>query len=306
MRFDFFTLKLFVALAEERSIAGAAAREHVVASAASKRLAQLEGDFGVTLFVRHAKGVDLTPAGTALLQRARDILRSIEATEHEVADYAQDGFAHVRLVANHSSLVQFLPGDLAAFLDVHPRVKIDLAERFSVDVARVVGDGVADVGIFCSPAAPTGLAVLPYRRDELVLVVPRGHPLAGGGDVAFRDTLPFEFVGFFPNLLIESVYPAVASRSRSRVRVQIVNFDATCRMVRAGLGVALVPVGSAQPHLADGGLVLVHLSDPWVHRQSRICFRDGDEGRPGVRDLAAFLAGRAAADAGPAPDGAGR
>ncbi|HEX4883596.1 MAG TPA: LysR family transcriptional regulator, partial [Casimicrobiaceae bacterium] len=164
MRIDFFTLKLFVALAEERSIAGAAAREHVVASAASKRLAQLEDDFGVTLFMRHAKGVELTPAGNALLQRARDILRSVEATEHEVADYAQDGFAHVRVAVNHSSLVQFLPGDLAAFFAGHPRVKVDLAERFSVDVARAVADGAADLGIFCSPVAPTGLAVLPYRR----------------------------------------------------------------------------------------------------------------------------------------------
>jgi DNA-binding transcriptional LysR family regulator len=294
MRFDFFTLKLFVALAEERSIAGAAAREHVVASAASKRLAQLESDFGVTLFVRHAKGVDLTPAGTALLQRARDILRSIEATEHEVADYAQDGYAHLRLVANHSSLVQFLPGDLAAFLAAHPRVKVDLNERFSIDVARLVAGGVADVGILSSPVTPVGLVVLPYRRDELVLVVPPGHPLAGATNVNFRDTQPYEFVGFFPNLSIEPVYPAVASRSRSRVRVQIANFDATCRMVRAGLGIALVPLGSARPHLADGGLALVHLTDPWVHRQSRICHREGDDIRAGARDLATFLSARAA------------
>jgi DNA-binding transcriptional LysR family regulator len=78
------------------------------------------------------------------------------------------------------------------------------------------------------------------------------------------------------------------------VRVQIANFDATCRMVKAGLGIALVPLGSAQPHLVDGALALVHLTDPWVRRQSRICFRDEGDVRPSVRELATFLSKRSA------------
>jgi DNA-binding transcriptional LysR family regulator len=291
MRLDFFTLKLFVAVAEERSIAQAAAREHVVASAASKRLAELEADLGVVLLTRHAKGVDLTPAGTALLARARDILRSIEATAHEVKDFAADGTAHIRLAANHSSLVQFLPGDLAAFVAAHPRTRIDIAERFSVDVVRAVAEGAADVGVYCSPVPAHGMASFPYRHDELVLAVARDHPLAAAECVAFAEATAYDFIGYFPNLSIEAVYPAVATRVASRVRVQIANFDATCRMAKAGLGLALVPLGSATPHFADGELVCVRLSDGWAHRQLELCVREPiADTRPSARQLVEFLA----------------
>ncbi|MCC7113982.1 MAG: LysR family transcriptional regulator [Burkholderiales bacterium] len=293
MRLDFFTLKLFVAVSEEKSIARAAAREHVVASAASKRLAQLESDLGASLLVRHAKGVELTPAGVALLARARDILRSVETTEREIADFGADGSAQLTLAANHSALVQFLPGDLAAYAARHPRTRIELSERYSVDVTRAVADGLADVGVFCSPVSPRGLATLPYRRDELVLVVPRGHALAKRRRIAFADAAACEFIGYFPTPSVDSVYPAVASRVRSRVRIRIANFDATCRMAKAGLGIALLPLGSAGPHLADGELVALRLTDRWVHRRLRVCVRAGTAAARGARDLAEFLSARA-------------
>ena len=289
MRFDFFTLKLFVAVAEERSIARAAAREHVVPSAVSKRLAYLEGELAVELLTRHAKGIDLTAAGAALLPRARDILRSVEATAQEVSDFAADGTAHIRLAANHSSLVQFLPDDLALFLGAHPRTKIDLTERYSVDVVRAVADGVADVGIYCAPVSSLGVVSFSYRQDELVLAVPRGHALAGTESIPFADAIGYEFVGYFPNLSIESVYPAIASRAASRVRVQIANFDATCRMVKAGLGLALVPLGSARPHIADGRLVCVHLTDAWAQRQLRLCLRESGPARESTRQFVDYL-----------------
>jgi len=289
MRLDLVSLKLYVAVAEERSIARAAAREHMVASAASKRLAALESSLGVDLLRRHAKGVDLTPAGAVLLARARDILRSVDATSREVGEFAADGYAHVRLAANHSSVVQFLPGDLAAFLAAHPRTKIDLTESFSVDVVRAVAAGLVDVGVFCAPVAPQGVVSFPYRRDELVLAVPHRHPLARRRRVAFADAIPYDFVGFFPTLSIESVYPALASRARSRVRVNIANFDATCRMVKAGLGITLVPRGIAAPHFADSRLVPVRLTDAWAHRQLRLCLRESGAPRASAHEFVDFL-----------------
>jgi len=300
MRLDLLSLKLYVAVAEERSIARAAAREHVVASAASKRLAALESGLGVDLLRRHAKGVDLTPAGVVLLARARDILRSVDATSREVGEFAADGYAHIRLVANHSSVVQFLPEDLAAFLAAHPRTRIDLTESFSVDVVRAVAGGLADVGVFCAPVAPQGVVSFPYRRDELVLAVPHRHPLARRRRIAFADAIPYDFVGFFPTLSIESVYPSLASQARSRVRVNIANFDATCRMVKAGLGIALVPGGIAAPHFADARLVPVRLTDRWAHRQLRLCLRESGEPRESARQFVDFLMALAARSTRPA------
>lgn len=293
MRLDLFSLRLFIAVAEERSIARAAAREHVVASAVSKRLAALESETRVALLKRHAKGVDLTPAGAMLLARARDIVRSVELTASEVGEFATDGYAQIRLAANPSSVVQFLAEDLAAFLKANPRTKIDLTELFSVEVVRAVADGQADVGIYCAPVAPHGLVSLPYRRDELVLAVPRSHPLARHRTVDFAAAVGYDFVGFFPTLSIESVYPALASRAHSRVRVQIANFDATCRMVQAGLGIALVPFGAARPHFTGTGLLSVRLKDAWARRQLHLCLRESDQPRASARELVEFLSARA-------------
>ncbi|HKB53880.1 MAG TPA: LysR family transcriptional regulator [Ramlibacter sp.] len=297
-RLDLVSLGLFIAVAEERSIAQAAARAHIVASAASKRLAALESELGVALLKRHAKGVDLTPAGVALLARARDIVRSVELTASEVGEFAADGYAQIRLAANHSSIVQFLAEDLKAYLGAHPRTKIDLTEMYSVEAVRAVADGGADVGIYCAPVAPHGVVSLPYRRDELVVAVRRGHPLARRSRIDFISAVGYDFVGFFPTLSIESVYPALANRAHSRVRVQIANFDGTCRMVEAGLGIALVPFAAAEPHFTRSGLVPVRLKDDWARRQLHLCVRESEQARPSARELADFLAARAAASNG--------
>lgn len=293
MRLDFVTLKLFVAVAEEGSIAAAAAREHVVASAVSKRVAGLEADLGVALLARHAKGVSLTPAGEVLLQRARDILRSVETTALEIGDFTRDGQALIRLAANHSSMVQFLPGDLASFLAAHPRAKVDLIERLSADVVRAVADGLADVGIFFWPLVPQGLDVYPYRGDELVLAVPAGHELAGTGPIAFEQAARFGFIGYFPSLSISAVVPEFVGRTFSRVRVHIANFEATCRMVEEGLGIALLPQANVLAYARQGRLACVRLTDPWAHRRLQLCVRAGAPVRRSVREFAEHLSQRA-------------
>lgn len=295
MRLDFVTLKLFVAVAEESSIAAAAAREHTVASAVSKRIAALETDVGVDLLKRHSKGVTLTPAGETLLQRARDILRSVEATALEIGDFTADGHAHIRLAANHSSMVQFLPGDLASFLAAHPRTKVDLVERLSADVVRAVADGSADVGIFFWPVVPPGLAVFPYRGDELVLAVPAGHPLAARAEIAFIEAAECDFIAYFPNLSISAVMPEFVTRAFSRVRVHVANFEATCRMVEEGLGVALLPQANVLAYARHGRLACVRLTDAWAHRRLQLCIREGPAVRRSVLDFAHHLAERARA-----------
>ena len=293
MRLDFFTLKLFVAVAEESSIAAAAAREHVVPSAASKRLASLEEELGVGLLQRHAKGVTLTPAGTLLLQRARDILRSVEVAALEVGDFAADGSAHIRLSANHSSMVQFLPGDLASFFASSPRTRVDLVERFSADVVRAVADGLADVGIFYWPVVPPGLTVYPYRADALVLAVPLGHELDGAGPIAFEQASHCDFIGYFPNLSVSAVMPESVTQRYARVRVHIANFEATCRMVEEGLGVALLPQANVLAYASQRRLACVPLVDPWAHRRLQLCVRSGSEVRRNVTAFAEHLSRRA-------------
>lgn len=290
-RFDLLSLKLFVAAAEEQSIAAAAGRASLVPSAVSKRLALMEEELGVLLLKRHTKGVSLTPAGETLLVRARDILRSLDATALELQEYTGEGDAHIRLSANHSSMVQYLPADLALFLAAHRRAKIDLVERLSADVVRSVGDGMADVGIYCWPMVPQGLEVFDYRQDELVLALPPDHPLAGEEAIAFAQAAGHELIAHFPSLTASTSMPGELLHGPARVRIHLANFEATCRMVEEGLGLAVLPRANVQRQVAQGRVAYVRLTDAWAHRQLQLCVRSESMARPLVAALVRHLAG---------------
>ena len=118
-RIDLTSLQLFVAVCEAGSIGRAAEREFIAASAISKRLADLESALDTALLYRHARGVDLTPAGQSLLHHARNVLYGLEKMQGELSEYADGVRGHVRVHASISAVVQFLPEDLGACAAEH-------------------------------------------------------------------------------------------------------------------------------------------------------------------------------------------
>src|ERR1044072_6517661 len=99
----------------------------------------------------------------------------------ELSEYADGVRGHVRVHANVSAIVQYLPEDLGVFTREHEAIKIDLEEHLSSEVLRAVQEGAADLGICHASQASHELQSLPYRQDRLALVVPAGHALAKKG-----------------------------------------------------------------------------------------------------------------------------
>src|SRR3981081_4238945 len=128
-RIDLTTLRLFIAVCEEQNLTRAAQREGIAASAVSKRGNDFALAFGVTLFRRLSKGMALTPAGEALLHHARVTLLNVEKIAVELSEYSQGVRGHVRMLANLSAIVQFLPEDLSDFFSAHEFLKVALQER---------------------------------------------------------------------------------------------------------------------------------------------------------------------------------
>ena len=168
-RLDLITLQLFVAVHEEGTLTRAAAREAIAVSAASKRLMELEEALGISLFVRQAKGMTLTPAGETLLHHARQMLFNVEKMGLELGEHSHGVRGYVRMLANLSAIIQFLPEDLRDFSAQHPQVKTDLEERPSAGVIQGVLDGVADLGICSNDSDTKGLHSVLYRQDKLVV-----------------------------------------------------------------------------------------------------------------------------------------
>jgi len=276
-RIDLTSLQLFVAVCELGSIGKAAEREFIAASAVSKRLSDLEATLDTPLLYRHTRGVDLTPAGESLLHHARSVLFSLEKMQGELSEYADGVRGHVRVHASISAIVQFLPEDLGRFVQDHPEVKIDLEEHLSTEIVRAVQEGAADVGI-CNAGAMGNheLQTRPYRRDQLVLIVPRRHRLARRKALAFEDTLDFDHVGLHSNSSIYlAMRDAAAANGRTiKLRIHVTGLDAMCRMIHNGLGVGVMPRRAFELMHGVGDLECVTLTDGWAHRRIELVARD--------------------------------
>ncbi|HEY9209512.1 LysR family transcriptional regulator [Acidovorax soli] len=278
-RIDLTSLQLFVAVCELGSIGRAAEREFIAASAVSKRLSDLETAVDTALLYRHSRGVTLTPAGESLLHHARTVLFGLERMQGELSEYAEGVRGHVRMHANISAIVQFLPEDLGAFARAHSQVKIDLQEHLSSDVLHAVQEGAADLGI-CNTGGPASadLQSRPYRTDRLVLVVPAAHALSGQEAIHFEDVLDWDIVGLHANSSISLAMRAAAAAAGRplRQRIQVTGLDAMCRMIDNGLGVGLLPDRAFALMQGVGRLQAVPLADPWAQRELRLVARDFD------------------------------
>jgi DNA-binding transcriptional LysR family regulator len=279
-RIDLTSLQLFVAVCELGSIGKAAEREFIAASAVSKRLSDLEATLGAPLLYRHTRGVDLTPAGESLLHHARSVLFSLEKMQGELSEYADGVRGHVRVHASISAIVQFLPEDLGSFIRQHGEVKIDLEEHLSSEAVRAVQEGAADLGI-CNASAldkpGTGeLETRPYRQDQLVLIVPRGHALAGQGRIPFSASLDCDHVGLHANssIYLAMHHAAVQADRTIRLRIHVTGLDAMCRMIHNGLGVGVMPQRAFELMNGVGDLDCVTLADDWASRQIQLVARD--------------------------------
>jgi DNA-binding transcriptional LysR family regulator len=160
----------------------------------------------------------------------------------------------------------------------HPQVKIDLEEHLSTEVLRAVQEGAADLGVCNSAVLNPGhaLQTQPYRRDQLVLVVPRSHPFAQRSEIAFDETLDENHVGLHANSSIYlAMRDAAATRGRTlRLRIRVTGLDAMCRMIHNGLGVGVMPRRAFELMQGVGELECVHLSDPWAQRRIDLVARD--------------------------------
>ncbi|HWF91007.1 MAG TPA: LysR family transcriptional regulator [Terriglobales bacterium] len=286
-------LELFVAVAEAGSIAKAAQQCHTVASAVSKRISDMEASFHTALLVRRSKGVELTPAGHALLARSRGVLTQASQLNDELAEFASGVRGHVRVFANISSIVEFLPAALASFLSKHRDVRIHLEEHVSSVTTQAVAASVADVGIVSEASAAAGLTFVPFRKDELALVVSPGHSLAARKSLHFAEALDFDFVGLHSNSSLHYLLIREAAQSgRSlKLRIQVTSFDAVCAMVAAGLGVGIMPRAAATPYIDSLGLKSITLRDAWAKRKLYLCIRSKESLSSAAREFVNHLTG---------------
>ncbi|MET0970702.1 MAG: LysR family transcriptional regulator [Tardiphaga sp.] len=274
--FDPTSLRLFVAVCEERNIANAARREAIVPSAVSKRISQMELEAGVILLERGRRGVSVTAAGEVLWRYARESLQLLDRMQAELGAFADGVQGHVRVFASKSAMAQVLPEDVSGFAKRYRDVRVSLEEREIWEVVRGVEEGRADIGVCWDAVDLRGLKTSPYHRDRLAVVVDPDHPLATRDVVSFEDTIDYEHVDIVARSIMQATQrsAAAAAGKHMRYRIQVSTVDAAYRIVAAQLAVAIVPQEEARTVELTLGLKVIPLSNGWAQRQFVIAVRD--------------------------------
>lgn len=275
---DPFSIRLFLAILEEGSIAKAAAREAIVASAVSKRISELEAQFRVPLLERGAKGVTPTPAGEALRHHARMLLQAMDRMDGEMSEYCDGIRGRIRVQASFSSLSSYLPGDIKDFVRSHDRIKLDLQEDITPAIFRAVIDGTCDVGIAPDIADHEGLQIYPYRSLSLAVAVPIGHPLSQHTHLRYAETLEFDQVELNPASGMATLLDNVARdhKPAKHTYIRVGSYETICRMVASNMGIGVVPLFFSQSHAQVFGLKFIPLSDPWAQPMICIAVRESE------------------------------
>jgi DNA-binding transcriptional LysR family regulator len=275
MHFDLTDLRLFIAVAEARSITHGAARVHLALASASERIKGLEASVGVALLTRGRRGVTPTAAGENLLGHARLVLRQVEAMRGDLTGFARGLRASVRILANTSGLSEHLPKAMASFLAAHPTISIEVEERESVDIAQQIASGSADIGVAVETMLPPTLERHRFCDDNLVLVVRRGDALARRR-VTFADVLARDFIGLSGESALHDhvLKQAAQLGARLRFRARMRSFDAVCELVAAGAGIAVIPEAAARRCSRVMAVQPIGLREPWTQRKLVVCTHD--------------------------------
>jgi len=273
VHFDLVTVRLFIETAETGSVTRAAERIALAPAAASRRLKELEQQFGVPLFQRLPHGMALTDAGRALLAHARSMAHAVARMQDDAQAFRQGDMGVVRIAACTSAVLQFLPQDIQRCQALHPGIKIDLQELNSQGVLQAVDRGVADIGVFESTVGTAGLPTRPYHQDRLVLVVRADHPLAALEAVQLQDFIDFDVIGLTEGSAISTTLTRLAAQARRplRMRIRVSSFDSMAAMVREGVGVGVMPHAVARS--IAGGKVFrrIRIDGDWPQRQLMLC-----------------------------------
>lgn len=249
-------LAAFDAVATEGLLTRAAEVLDVPQSSVSRRVRALEKILGCALLQPAGRGVALTTSGRELYERTHHVIRELD-----------DALAAVRADADpERGLVRFGfpltlgPGSvgslLAGFHDYAPRIRVHLAQAHGEALAEMIRDGRLDVAVVIPPPDDLDATVLGSQR--LLLHVPSGHPFAGRSQIDIAELTDEPFVASPPRFQLRSLLDAWCGEEgfSPRVPFEINEIDTIRALVRAGLGVALLPIAET----VDSGVVAVPLS----------------------------------------------
>jgi len=278
-------IRNFIAVAEERQFRRAAERVGLSQPALSAQLRELEEFLGAALLSRTTRSVHLTAEGEKFLVRARNIVADLESAVLEVRDHASLRRGRLSVAAIPSVASRLLPEVVATFMQRFPGIDVQLIELGSQDVERCVASGNADLGLAPAPERNSELSFSFVLRDRFVGVVPVSSRLAKQRRVRLEALFEYPLIATGPGTSIRATLERACREHGKSLRVthSVTQHQTIVAMVRAGLGVALLPALSLGGEM-DVAQVLV--TNPQITRDIGVVQRKGEAASAAAREFA--------------------
>lgn len=240
MEMNILKYMAFIKMAEYGSFTKAAEVLHYSQSGISRMIGDLEKEWRVTLLERSRWGVSLTSDGSRLLARAQKLCEEYRKLQMEVDDLHGVQSGLIRIGTFSSVATHWLPNIIKAFQKDHPNIDYELLLGDYAEIEEWIAEGRVDCGFVRLPARPA-FETIPLARDDLLAVLPEGHPLAES------EQVPTSALCSEPFILLErgarTDMTEIFEREGLSPRVRFTTWDdyAIMSMVESGLGISILP-----------------------------------------------------------------
>jgi LysR family cys regulon transcriptional activator len=265
----------------------------------SKAILELEEELGVDIFARHGKRLKrVTEPGQEVLKSIEIIMREVANLQRIGDEFSKQDAGTLSIATTHTQARYFLPEPVALLRKRYPKVQLVLHQGMPEQVARMLLDDVAEIGLATeSLALHEGLVTLPCYEWQHVLVVPTGHPLAAVEQPTLQQLAEHTLVLYHPTVTGRTRIDQAFERAQLKplVALEAIDSDVIKTYVRLGLGIGIVTELAMQGETADAGLVSRPLGHLFGANVTRVAFKRGAYLRQFVYAFAELLSPRLSA-----------
>jgi len=260
---EFRQLKYFIAVAEELNIGRAATRLHISQPPLTRQIQQLEEEFGAQLFLRTARGVELTQAGETFLRDARNIRDLMEQAVERVREAGQGKQGKMDIGIFGSGILDVIPKVLHAFRASHPNVRIALHTMTKKEQIEALRQHRISAGFNRMLAPLPDISSEPVMMESIMVAVNDSHPLAAKPAILLRELADQPLI-LFPSgarpSFIDKIWSLCADEGfEPQVAQEVGDAPTSVALVAAGFGLSLVP--EAATSLSVPGVVYRRLAN---------------------------------------------
>ncbi|RPF47110.1 LysR family transcriptional regulator [Thermodesulfitimonas autotrophica] len=291
---NLYQFHIFKTVADKKSFSGAAQALFISQPAVSMHIKSLEDHFGTRLFDRNTQQVTITEAGRILYEYVEKILSLLDEAEKDISALTGCIRGTLSVGASFTLGEYVIPQVLGCFKKQHPQVRALLKVTNTEEIVKLVLKQALDLGLVEGRVDNFELIAKPFMKDELIVLLPVDHPLAGKKFILIDELVALPFIlreqGSGTRKITEDrLKEAGINLSELNVVMELGSTEAVKEAVEAGFGATIISKWAVQKELKLGTLVSVKVKDVSLVRKFYVIYNKNKSQTPVVKEFISFL-----------------